>query len=211
MKSVFIEAKWIGNIEPVIKKSLKSLPKKVGLVATVQHKHELKKIKKIIEDNGKEAVIGGQILGCDVSVAKKIMKEIDAFLYIGSGEFHPIGVAMETNKRIIAANPINNSVSEIKQKDIDKYKNRHQGALIKFLSAKIVGVLVSLKPGQEKLKKAFELKKKYKDKEFYIFVSDTINLDEMDNFNFIQAWVNTACPRIADDKAGILNYEMLEK
>ena len=182
----------------------------VGLVTTVQHKHELKKIKKIIEDNGKKAVIGGQILGCDVSAAKKIMREIDAFLYIGSGEFHPIGVAMETNKRVISANPINNNVSEIKQKDIDKYKNRQQGALIKFLSAKRVGVLVSLKPGQEKLKKAFELKKKYKDKEFYIFVSDTINLNEMDNFNFIQAWVNTACPRIADDKAGILNYEILE-
>ena len=78
----------------------KLLPKKVGLVTTVQHKHELKKIKELIEKTGKKTVIGGQILGCDVNAAKKIKSKVDAFLYIGSGEFHPLGVALETNKKV---------------------------------------------------------------------------------------------------------------
>ena len=75
----------------------------------MQHKHELKKVKEIIEKAGKNAVIGGQILGCDVNAAKKIKNKVDAFLYIGSGEFYPLGVALETGKKVIIANPKTNA------------------------------------------------------------------------------------------------------
>ena len=213
MKKLFIEARWTGKIEPVIKKSLSILPKKVGLITTVQHKHELKRIKEIIEKAGKKAVIGGQILGCNVDAAKKIKDKADAFLYIGSGEFHPLGVALETGKRVITANPLSNAIGEIKKEDIEKYKKRKKGALLKFLSSKEIGILVSTKPGQERLKKALELKKrlKQKGKKGYIFVADTLNPAEFENFPFIECWVNTACPRFADEKKGVINYELAEK
>jgi 2-(3-amino-3-carboxypropyl)histidine synthase len=211
MKSLFVEARWIGKIEPVIEKAIKLLPKKVGLITTIQHKHELKKIKEMIEKSGRKAVIGGQILGCDVSNAKKIEKEVDAFLYIGSGEFHPLGVALETNKEVIKANPLANEISKIKKEDVEAYNKRQKGALLRFLSSKEIGILVSTKPGQENLKKALELKNKIKDKNCYIFAADTINEAEFENFPFIECWINTACPRFADHKKGVVNYELVEK
>ena len=62
-----------------------------------------------------------------------------------------------------------------------------------------LGVLVSMKPGQNQFKRAVELKKTLKDKEVYIFVSDTIDFSQLENFPFIECWVNTACNRIMDD------------
>ena len=211
MGDMFIEAKYTGNVKPVIEKSLKFLPRKVGLVTTAQHKHELKKAKQIIEKAGKKAVIGEQILGCDVSAAIKIKNKVDAFLYMGSGEFHPLGVALETGKKVIIANPLSGGVSKIKKEDVEKYKKKQKGALLKFLSSKEIGILVSTKPGQERLKKAMELKKKLKDKNCYIFMADTINPAEFENFPFIECWINTACPRFADDKTGVVNYELVEE
>ena len=56
--------------------------------------------------------------------------------------------------------------------------------------------MITTKPGQNNLKKALELKA---DKNIYYFLDDTINFAELENFNFIDCWVNTACPRIAYD------------
>ncbi|MBW2977209.1 2-(3-amino-3-carboxypropyl)histidine synthase subunit [Candidatus Woesearchaeota archaeon] len=211
MKGLFIEAKYTGNIKPVIGKSLKLLPKKVGLVTTIQHKHQLKQIKEIVEKAKKKAVIGGQILGCDVSAAKKIKNKVDAFLYIGSGEFHPLGVALETNKKVIVANPLSNEVSELKKQDVENYKKKQKGALIKFLSSKTVGILVSLKPGQQKLEQALGLRKNLKNKKAYIFIADTLDLNQLENFPFIECWINTACPRLVDKTRGIVNYETIRR
>jgi len=79
--------------------------------------------------------------------------------------------------------------------------------LMKFYSADNIGILVSTKPGQNNLKEAIELKKKLK-KNCYIFVSDMINEAELENFPFIQAWVNTACPRI--EGKNIVNAEDIQ-
>ena len=62
--------------------------------------------------------------------------------------------------------------------------------------------MVTVKPGQYSYNKAKEIKKKLeeKGKKCFIFVFDTLDAREMENFPFIDFWVNTACPRIADDK-----------
>jgi len=211
MKKLLIEARWNRDVRPVIEKAIEKSPKTVGLITTAQHKHQLKEIKQMIEKAGKHAVVGGQILGCDVSAAKKIEKEVDAFLYIGSGEFHPLGVALETSRRVIIANPLTHEVGEIRKEDIERYKKKQKGALLKFLSSKEIGIIVSTKPGQEKLKKAFELKKRLKDKNCYIFAGDVIKEEDLEDFPFIECWVNTACPRFADEKKGVINYGLVEE
>ena len=53
-----------------------------------------------------------------------------------------------------------------------------------------------------------KLEKKYPDKKFYTFVAETIDYAQLDNFNFIEAWINTACPRIEED-IKVLNIEDL--
>ena len=59
--------------------------------------------------------------------------------------------------------------------------------------------MVSLKPGQNNFKKAAEWKLKLKGKNCYIFAFDTLDFNQIENFPFIECWVNTACNRILDD------------
>ena len=210
MESVFIEAKSDLDISKAVKKAIKYLPKKVGIVTTAQHKGKLKEIKKILEEKGIKVEIGGQVLGCNAKNAVKVNSKVDAFLYVGSGRFHPIQIQLETGKKIVMANPFVDEVKVLEKEEVEKLKKQQQGALIKFLSSDIIGIIVSSKPGQNKMKKALELKKKMK-KKCYIFIADTINYNELENFPFIQCWINTACPRFADDKKGVVNYELVEK
>lgn len=211
METIFIESKSTAEIMPVVKKILDKLPDKIGIVTTIQHLYKINEVEKFLEENGRHPIIGGQILGCDATAAKKIKDKVNAFLYIGSGEFHPIHVALETGKKVYIANPISGGTSEINDQDLEKIKKSDKVALSKFMFAKEIGILVTIKPGQENLKKAVELKNKLKDKNSYIFIADTINFQEFENFNFIECWVNTACPRIKQDRKDIINLEDVEK
>ncbi len=79
---------------------------------------------------------------------------------------------------------------------------------MKFLNAEKVGILISTKPGQENLKRAIELKKRLKDKKFYLFLCNEIDARQFENFD-IQAWINTGCPRM-DFEGFTYNVENLE-
>src|SRR3989344_1588884 len=127
MKIVFIPTKYTGKVE-LDKLELDKLPKKIGIVTTAQFLDKSKYIIKYLEKNQKEVFIDkdkqknkGQILGCDVSAAIKIQDKVDAFLYIGSGRFHPIGVALKTNKDVFCFNPTTNIFSKLYEKEIEKY------------------------------------------------------------------------------------------
>lgn len=209
MEIVFLEAKSKADVKVAVEKAMKFLPKKVGIVTTAQHKHKLKDIKKLLEEKKIKVEIGGQILGCDASAAVKIKNKVDAFLYVGSGRFHPIEVQLETKKKVVMANPLTNE-AKVLEDGAEKIKKQQKGALLKFLTSKNIGIIVSTKPGQNKLKEAFELKEKLKDKKAYIFAADTINSEELENFPFIECWVNTACPRFSDNKKGVLSYGTLK-
>jgi 2-(3-amino-3-carboxypropyl)histidine synthase len=187
------------------KEQIAKLPKKLGIVTTIQHLQEIESLAKKIG-----AINAGQILGCDVSRAEKIKDKVDAYLYVGTGEFHPLGVARATKKDVYIFNPFSKAISKISNEDIIKYEKKRKAALVKFLSAKRVGILVSTKKGQSNMKKALELSKK-KDKEYFIFAFDTLIEPELENFPFIECWVNTACPRIADGKANIINIDEIPK
>ena len=49
------------------------------------------------------------------------------------------------------------------------------------------------------LEAALKLKELYPEKNFYFFVGDNFIEYEVENFPFIESWVNTACPRIGQD------------
>jgi diphthamide biosynthesis enzyme Dph1/Dph2-like protein len=108
---------------------------------------------------------------------------------------------------VFVANPASGNASKIDKKDVEKIKSRKKGAYLKFLTAKNIGILVSTKPGQDKLKQARQLKNKLKNKNCYIFIADEIDMSQLENFPFIEAWVNTACPRISDKAKGMVNID----
>ncbi|MFH1210332.1 MAG: diphthamide synthesis protein [archaeon] len=201
MKVMFIEAKYNKDIREVLKKA--KIKGKVGILTTAQHIHQIKEAQKTI----KNSVIGGQILGCNFKNAEKIKNKVDAFLFIGSGDFHPLELALRTGKEVYVANPYNNQITKISKEEVEKKKKEIKGKYLKFLNAKKVGILVSTKPGQNNIKKAIELRKKIK-KETYIFIFNTLRENELENFPDIDIFINTACPRIEFKK--VINIEDLK-
>jgi 2-(3-amino-3-carboxypropyl)histidine synthase len=194
MEVRFIPAKGTFDVKQINVEELRKTNFKFGLVASVQFVDELQKVKEYLKENKIESVIGGQILGCRVEKALAISKDVDAFLYIGDGLFHPTALH-KTGKPIYL---YNGKRAEEPQKN--------KTALLKFLHGSKIGVIVTTKHGQSHMPWADNLREKYKDKEFFIFLCDTLDYKELENFPFIEAWVNTACPRIADD-VNVVNYE----
>jgi 2-(3-amino-3-carboxypropyl)histidine synthase len=105
----------------------------------------------------------------------------------------------------------NNQLIKISEKDVENLKKKQKGAYIKFLNAKKIGILVSTKPGQQNLKRAFKIKNKIKNKESYLFISNNINTAEFENFPEIESWINTACPRLDMEDARIVNMDKIGK
>ena len=203
MKILSIPAK--AKVAIIIPEELKKLlPLKVGLVSTIQHLHKMEDVKKQIEGS----VICGQILGCNTQCTVGCFavdgSELEGYLFIGSGLFHPIAVALNTGKPVFKYNPFTKGYDKVEKEDIEKYKKKKRISLTKYFSSEKIGILVSIKSGQENMKKALELKEKG-DKEYYIFGFETLSPIELENFPFIECWVNTACPRIQDGKSGIVN------
>lgn len=205
MKVLTIHAKSNEDILGVAKKV--KFKGKLGLATTIQNIHLLKEVQKIIPNS----VICGQILGCDASRAIRHKDEVDAYLYIGSGRFHPLEIAMHTGKKVICANPLTNEVYEIKNEEVESRKKKIKGAYLKFLSAKKVGIIVTTKSGQGVLPLAlrFQDSEAMKGKESFIFLCNTLNFNELENYPGIECWVNTACPRIATEDNDKLTKPMI--
>ncbi len=205
MKILFVPSEnRVSVSKEVIRSLANKLPKKIGLISTIQFNHLLNSFKSILSLENKTIFINnkGIILGCDVLSALNIQDKVDAFLYIGSGFFHPSQVALKlkTKKTIFLFNPLNEQLSELDYKDIEKIKARQKTARIRYLSSDKLGILVSTKPGQNHLDKALKIKEdlEKKGKEVYLFLMDNFDQNQLENWPDL-AWVNTACPGISQD------------
>ena len=166
--------------------------------------------KDVILIKGEHCQYDGQILGCSI---KKFQKDVDAFLYIGDGMFHPRALMFYNEKDVFVFNPFSKTFSKLNTKEVEKIKKRVKVGLVKFHSSKEIGIIVSTKPGQNRMKDAMELEKRFGDKNFYLFVCDTLDFNQLENFPFVECWVNTACPRIGlDDEVSkvIININDIE-
>ncbi len=202
---MMVEGRYKGKIN-LSNLDTNILPKNIGLATTVQFLDYVDEIKQYLETRGKNIFIDknrqkyeGQLLGCDQGGAEKIKDNVNAFLYVGTGIFHPLGIALNIDRDVFCYDPLNAVMTKIDRNQVERYNKKRKVAYIKFLEATEIGILVSLKPGQNNFKKAVELKNKLKDKNCYIFAFDTLDFSQIENFPFIKCWVNTACNRILDD------------
>lgn len=214
-KVIYIEARSSVDLEKVVRKAIPLLEgKRIGLITTVQHVHKLEGIRSLLEEAGKEGMISegdsritypGQVLGCNFSAA--FAGDCDAYLYIGGGEFHPIGVALGSEKPVIIADPFLNEVWKVETRTMMK---KRYAAIGNAMDAKVVAIVVSTKTGQERMELAKSLMQKAKEKgmQAYILTMDLVTPEQMLNFK-VDIIVNTACPRIAIDDAGRYPAPML--
>ncbi|CAG0971067.1 hypothetical protein METP3_01492 [Methanosarcinales archaeon] len=203
---VFIETRSNVDVLPCVKTALPLLAaNKIGLITTVQHIHKLDEISSFLREIGMEGVSGkgdlrvsypGQVLGCNFTAARV---DCDEYLYIGSGIFHPLGVAIATGKRVVAADPYLNKAIEVSP---EKFLRKRSGYIAKSMDAKVFGIIVSSKSGQNRIDLAKKLAQIAGEhgKKAQIIIMDLVTPEQLLAFK-VDAYVNTACPRITIDDA----------
>lgn len=211
MEVIFVPVKYKPDLKAEFMQKIAEIPcKNIGLFTTVQFLNQLSQLETFLKSKKKKVLIGkpsyralekGQVLGCDITSPKSIAEKVDCFVYLGTGFFHSISVALETNKPVYQANPTAGIVKLLDEKELNRYKILRKNAISKAKSAKIYGILVCTKKGQCDLKSAESIKKSLekKGKKAYIFMFETIIPESLLDFPQIEAWVNTACPRMAID------------
>jgi len=194
------------NIDIRLDKSeISKLPKKLFLAYSIQYKHLAENIKKQLETNKIKIVNFQQVLGC----SKISNKDNLPILLVSTGKFHAQNLFLQTP---ILYTLEENKIIKVDEKEIKKIRAHKKTALIKFLKAEKIGILVSTKLGQDNLGKAIRLKENLekKGKQAYIFVSNNIDINQFENFD-IGAWVNTACPGLSMDSSSVINIDEIPK
>ena len=195
---------------------LEALPEHIALFMPAQWMNRVKDIKKQLEDAGKNVELykarhtsaPGQILGCSIQT----WEDVDAFLYVGEGEFHPKALLFKNAQPVYRYEPLLETWDVYPKEQIERIMKQHKGAMLTFLHADTVGVLTTTKSGQKDLKAITHLREKYPEKEFIHFLVNTVDWEGLNDFPFVDVWVNTGCPRIGlDDQnkvdKAILNAE----
>ena len=203
MRTLFISAKSKNQLASLDNIILNKMPKKIALFYSIQFKTQAEELRKQLKT--KKTTNFSQVLGCS---KPKISKSTKAILLIGSGRFHGISLAQETNLPVFILE--NNKLTEIFQIEVDILKQKQKASLVKYFNAKKIGILISTKPGQENLTRAINLKKSIKNKSSYLYIANEINPAEFENFPQIESWVNTACPRMDMNSSKIINSDKIK-
>jgi len=221
---LYIEAKSSMSIDEPLKEALRLLTeeRRIGLATVVQHTDQLSNAARILQDSGKEPHIGetsghatydGQVLGCDYSTAISIADDVDAYVFIGGGDFHAIGIQLATGKRTIVADPYLNQARDMTEA-VKLILKKRWAAIVKFQDSKKIGIVIGLKTGQTNIDMANNVRNLLENlgKECILLSAIECTPEGLESFTDLEAFVITACPRLAIDdqerfRRPILNVE----
>ncbi len=183
------------------------VPRRVGLVASVQHLDLVPPLTEALVRRGHEVRIGrgdrrlayaAQALGCNYTGAEAIANEVDAFLFVGTGRFHPLGLALAVERPVWSLDPLQN----VLERPVDRAAlvRRRQLTVASVRDARRWGVLVSTFAGQNRGAVALALQERARarGREAEILLFDRLDPRDLEG-RALDAYVNTACPRIALD------------
>jgi len=174
--------------------------KTTGLVTTVQHVHLIPAMESFLKKKGIDVRVAegrgrtphrGQVLGCCFTTAKET--KADQTLFVGTGLFHPIGIALSTGARVVAFDPLTGTAQEVSGEALLR---RRFAVIEKARRATSVGIIVSTKSGQHRMDLARRLEAL--SPHTVIVTMNEVSPDELLNLGFA-CYVNTACPRLAYD------------
>lgn len=205
---LFVEVFMDMDISALLPKALPLLKGTVGVLTTVQHVRMLPSITRWLENNGHPALVGkgddriafeGQVLGCNITAVEPLKGRADSFLYVGSGNFHPLSVAIETSLPVVVIDPLMQEVRELSELRDRILRQRH-GAIVRASDARRFVVLVSTKVGQNRMDLAWSIRRMLEEngRKADVVVLEEFHPDRLLPFD-ADAYVSTACPRIAID------------
>jgi len=153
----------------------------------------------------KNIIMKMQVLGCS---NPRFSPEVKAILIVGQGKFHSVSLAYESKLPTYILE--GETIQKVSREEIEKLEKREKGMYLKYLTSENIGILITNKPGQQRLKAALEFKENLKDKKSYLFIANDLNVSEFENFQ-IDSWVNTACPRMDLTQGAIINMDKIPK
>ncbi len=180
----------------------------LGLVGVTQYMDRAEKAREFLEDKGYEVVDGttglrttepGQVLGCDAGAAHNISHKVDAFVFLGSGHFHPSQVS-EAGKKVYVVDPYQESIWVEPANSLDDEMRAEYARVLKYKDEDKWGIVTSSKKGQNYMR-AVQVSKDILErhgKDVYVFVEDRIFESDYKGFG-IEIFVNCACPRMTKD------------
>jgi len=217
VKVLFIEFRKRFNTKEIEFSQLDQLikekrPKIISLASTIQYLDLIPIIKRYLESNNikvlikKGPIYNGQVLGCN---PQALDNSADLLLLLCDGKFHALNNAVQLEREIHVFNTKN--IEKISLEEIQREKKKIHGKISRFLTEKRLGFLVSSKAGQS-FKNTLEIKKKLenKGKIVYIFESDNISMQELENFQ-LPLYINTACYGLSSDSSKIVNLRDIQE
>jgi len=217
---IYIEARSKIDVKGIIEEAILCLKPwtRIGLVTIVQHIHILSEARDLLKKAGKKVIIGdagcmrylGQVMGCDYSNAEVISGDVEAFLFVGGGRFHAVGLILATMKPVVVADPFERK-AYLLETDLQRIISRRWADISKARESSILGILIGLKPGQKNLEVALKIKEELekRGKEAVLLALREITPEIQLHFPTVEAFVNTACPRISLDEPTIFIKPML--
>ncbi|HNU36166.1 MAG TPA: diphthamide biosynthesis enzyme Dph2 [Methanomassiliicoccales archaeon] len=206
--TVFLEVHMDFDPADALMKDLDKVKAKVGLVATAQHVHLLPSVQGALRSAGRTVLIGrgdariassGQVLGCNVTSALSVMGEVEQFIFLGSGYFHPLAVSLGTGLPVLCVDPYRGIVDDISGSK-EKVIRQRYAAMSKAMAARDWLVLLCDKPGQRRYELAVRCRDMLRGKGMR---ANIVQLNEVRAEALLpyraEAAVSTACPRLAID------------
>lgn len=215
---MYVEARSDVSLKNMPEGLLDGLPERVGLLATIQYIGLVPELRSILEGTGRSVRVGagddriaypGQVLGCNCTAAESVADDVDCFLYIGEGDFHPLAAAFGAGKPVIVLNPVTMELRDMSQSR-DRLIRRRFAAIQTASSARSFLVIVCSKVGQCRRDLAAEAERMIADagRECVTAVIEEVTPDSLASYG-VDAYVCTACPRVATDDSARYGRPML--
>ncbi|MGA9840077.1 MAG: diphthamide biosynthesis enzyme Dph2 [Thermoplasmata archaeon] len=193
------------------------LPSRIGLVVSVQHLDLVAPLSAALERGGRTVRVGrgdhrlaypAQALGCNYTGAEAVAADVEAYLFVGTGRFHPVGLAFAVDRPVWSLDPLQNRI----EPPIDRgaLVRRRQLTVATARGALRWGVLVSSFAGQNRMPTALALQERARarGRTAEILVFDRLDPRDLEG-RALDAYVNTACPRIALDDGELYSKPVL--
>jgi 2-(3-amino-3-carboxypropyl)histidine synthase len=206
---LLVPAYYIPPQDPDLNRILDEIKKygwkTIGLAATVQHLKTLEKLEQFLNENLIKTIKNnsGQVIGCNVNIIRKESNKCDGFVSIHAGFFHTHGILLNAEKPLIQFNPYTTELLFYSEEDRKKAIQQRFAILSKAKNASKWGILGSSKLGQFNQSLIIKAQSIFTEHnvDAISVIAENINPHMVTNFSNVDAWVVTACPRIAiDDK-----------
>lgn len=213
LPTFFVEMRHPGGDPAALAETLlaNKLPSPLGLVASIQHLDLVGPFEAAARERGIEFIRGEgdrrlsypvQALGCNYTSAEQIADQVKGFVFLGTGQFHPRGLAFAVDRPVWAIDPLTGQL----EPPVDRARLIRDRLLLvgQCRDAKKWGVLVSTFAGQNRSPTAQALIRKARARglEAEALVFGRLDPSDLLGRDF-DAYVNTACPRISLDDSSL--------